>query len=547
MPTEPPAPVGPLRLKVYVPPGVQSAVAEIGRRFATEQKLALVLELREVDVYEALRRLGSDGGDLIITEGHGPMEVIRASGVLLPETIRTVTHLPLLVTIAGPRAEALRSLEAIDAPSVTVGIPDPGKSTGAEAARRLATRAGLKRRYRERALPTTGAGPLRDGTVDVFIGYGRIDTGLVLNLPDALGELLPVPAGVFATSRHVEVAKRLVAAMGSELALEPWRSVGTVPRRSDANGPLGPAAVGTILPGKLPEPRSEAASVSDRGRVWLFGGESGGKLLDTITVYDPASYTSKNLEARLPAALSGAAAGRDTATRRIVVAGGYRASNDPGAPVEGVSTRELHRFDVEREVLETLTTTLPSAVGYAATAQLGDVLYLFGGRASAAEPQATPRDVRTADIIAIEVTTGTAQRAEARLPSPRHSASAALGPDGHVWIVGGETDSGPSDEVVRFDASTQQVMTLGPRLAVGLVRPAVVSWPLGCLVAGGRTPRGVTDRVWLITSERPPNEQSVRLPYATMGAAASREGDRALLLGGLGDERVEGRAIRLPE
>ena len=530
---EPPSPAVPIEpesveavtLQVVAAPVVANALKELARVYGGRPGGGAV-EVESGELYDALKQLGTSGGDLLVTEGWAALEVARAAGILAADAGRTVTHLELAVTLSGAMAGEAKALADLDRRGVKVGIPDPSSTSGGQAARRLMARASLQRRFQERTLPMGADTALKDGTVDAWIGWGKVKgAGVPLALPAGLGELMPIPAAVTVLSKHPREAARFLEFLASDDAVEVWRAAGTTPRpAADA------CTIATVLPGKLPAPRRSAGVAVVGRRVLLIGGEGGGTLLDTLTWYDPATLLSEDAAVRLPHALQGAVVGWSEARKEVAVAGGLTES----APLDEILT-----WNASDGAVETLDVKLPLPMGGAGGLLAGDRLFVVGGRTSGG--------ALTDAIVRVDLAARTATRLAAGLPSPRASVGVAPGADGRLLVAGGDGEQGPIDELLRIDPASEKVEILVTHLDRALSGPSVVPWHDGWLIVGGRAPKGTTDTVVYLGKDDRLTTQSTRLPWPLEEAAAVRLGEAIWVLGGLAPDRVEGRIARLPQ
>ncbi|MFT7625969.1 MAG: ABC-type molybdate transport system substrate-binding protein, partial [Myxococcota bacterium] len=330
----PPAPdAGPVELVVITTPALAEAARELGRRFAAggNGKVKVV----EGDLHAALQHMGSGPADVLITEGYTPLEAMRAGDLVAADTIKTVTYLPLTVTVAGRHAESVRSLLDAVRAKLRLGLPDPRRSTAGGAARRLLLRAAVGEGLEERVLPAGPESALKDGTIDLWIGWGRVDVGVPITLPASLREQLPIPAAATSVSKHPEAAKSLVNFMASPSAAELWIKAGTTPT-VDEGLPITP----TVMPLKLPGPRRNAGVAVVGERMLLVGGETAGRLLDDLTWLDPTRSRATAARTRLPGGRDGVAVVNSLEQGQVLLIGG-RTSNGP--------THEVLRFSVSDE------------------------------------------------------------------------------------------------------------------------------------------------------------------------------------------------------
>ena len=529
-PMEAPAPVpappparSDARLLVYCAPSLGNAVEELGRRY--QQSTGVEIVVSRVAVHDALRRFSSDGGDVLVAEGYTALDVARATQLVEDADVRTVTHLPLTVTVGWPRVETIRSLRDLASPPARVGLPDPAKSTGARAARRLLARANLVSQVRERVIPAGVASALDDGTIDAYIGWGRLGSaGKALILPAALRENLPVPAAVFRLSKQADAARAFLEWLASDNTEEVWVAAGTTPTLADGS-PILP----TLLPIKLPQPRQQAGSAVVGERMLLAGGEAGGALLNTLTWLDPIRVRAWDASTRLAIAAAGAAVEHAAGRGQVIIAGG-RTADGP--------TMAVHRFHPANEVVDPSIMSLPLPLADAASAVLESRMFLVGGRGT--------RDVLLDTIVRLDLATGQTTRLTARLPSPRAEVAAAPAPGDRIWLLGGAGEQHPLDEILEFDPATGALEKIEHTLSKAVAAPTVLRWRGGYLIAGGRGVRGPRDTVETLSDAGVMTRLPHRLPYPVARATAARLHEQVFIVGGLSDERVEARIVRFP-
>jgi hypothetical protein len=170
------------------------------------------------------------------------------------------------------------------------------------------------------------------------------------------------------------------------------------------------------------------------GRMLVLGG--GRVVADAVVQRIPTSGLSA-LIGRLPAPRADMAAVVDGSTV-IVVGGGAGTAFQRGviATTDGVTFRTI--------------ATLPVAVRYAAVAELGGRIYVFGGAGAAG-------DVATIQVV--DVAAGTAH-VLGRLPSTLSHAT-ALVVGGRMLIAGGRHAGAALSTILEFDPATGRTTTAG--------------------------------------------------------------------------------------
>jgi hypothetical protein len=194
----------------------------------------------------------------------------------------------------------------------------------------------------------------------------------------------------------------------------------------------------------------------------------------------------------------------------IIIAGGL----DSG----GQSTGGVFRMSPSTGALTSLG-TLPQAFHDAAGAILGKGLFVFGGGAAQS----------SASVQRFDLTTH-ASRIVGSLPRPLSDIASASTPSG-VYLVGGYDGHVPRREIYRTTDGTQ--FTLVARLPVGLRYPAVAAIGSKVVIAGGTSPSGASDKVYLLNTADGTVRLLGRLPAATAHAEAFTLGRSVYVAGGV--------------
>ena len=183
---------------------------------------------------------------------------------------------------------------------------------------------------------------------------------------------------------------------------------------------VDPASGATANAGHLPAPSSDQAAAEIAGTAYVIGGYTGSRWLDTIVAWRPG--TTAHVVAHLPVPLRYAAV--TAVDNRIVIAGG---SLSNGSASDAV----LEYLPATRRVVR--IGRLPAPTTHAAAAALDDVAYVIGGR-GAAIGNATTR------VVAVDLRSVRIRRA-GRLSAPRSDlAVATVG--GSILLAGGRGPSG---------------------------------------------------------------------------------------------------------
>jgi hypothetical protein len=221
----------------------------------------------------------------------------------------------------------------------------------------------------------------------------------------------------------------------------------------------------------------------------------GGGLTDRVVYRLPAP-----VEREVAAVHSGA----------IIIAGGL----DSG----GQSTGGVFRMSPSTGALTALG-TVPQAFHDAAGAILGNGLFVFGGGAAQSSASVQQFDLTTHQ-----------SRIVGSLPRPLSDIASASTASG-VYLVGGYDGHVPRREIYRTTDGTQ--FTLVARLPVGLRYPAVAAVGTKVVIAGGTSPSGASDEVYLLNTGDGTVRRLGRLPAATAHAQAFTLGRSVYVAGGV--------------
>ena len=194
----------------------------------------------------------------------------------------------------------------------------------------------------------------------------------------------------------------------------------------------------------------------------------------------------------------------------VILAGGLDSA--------GASTDGVFRMSPTTGALHPLG-TVPQAFHDAAGAILGNAVYVFGG--GAAQSSAS---VQRFDLAA---DTG---RIVGSLPRALSDIAAAQTADG-VFLVGGYDGRVPRPEIYRTRDGTH--FTLVARLPVGLRYPAVAALGTQVVIAGGTSPGGASNRVFVLDTLTGRVRQLGRLPAAVAHAQGFALGRVMYVAGGV--------------
>jgi hypothetical protein len=211
---------------------------------------------------------------------------------------------------------------------------------------------------------------------------------------------------------------------------------------------------------------------------------------------------------RLPAPVEREVAVADNGS--IIVAGGLDS--------RGRSTDGVFRMNPSTGALSSLG-TVPQAFHDAAGAILGNALYVFGGGAAQS----------SASVQRFDLVTRTG-RVVTTLPRALSDIAAASTPTG-TYLVGGFDARVPRPEIYRTTDGTH--FTLVARLPVGLRYPTVAALGTNVVIAGGTSPTGPSDKVYVLDTRTDNLRLLGRLPAAIAHAQAATVGGAVYVVGGV--------------
>jgi serine/threonine protein kinase/N-acetylneuraminic acid mutarotase len=282
---------------------------------------------------------------------------------------------------------------------------------------------------------------------------------------------------------------------------------------------------------EIPTPREHLGAASDGRYLYAVGGRalSADKNSGAFERYDPESGRWTELEA-MPEPAGGV--GVAYAAGRIVVVGGEgrtSASDDvQGYDIEGGRWSQLPPLSEARHGV--------------AVAVIGDSLYAVGGATDPGHVGPTQRSevLDLSGRAAAPVTVNVKWRRVTQAPSKlEYAASAEVG--GRIWVFGGiGADETPTAEIAAYD-HVLNTWTPGPQLPRPLHHATAVNYKGEAVVIGGFLPGGAltsvaSDRVYAMRGDK-----WVRLPplqHARGAAAAAVVGDRIVVVGGQADGKL---------
>jgi N-acetylneuraminic acid mutarotase len=176
--------------------------------------------------------------------------------------------------------------------------------------------------------------------------------------------------------------------------------------------------------------------------------------------------------------------------------------------------------------------TVPQAFHDAAGAIIGNALYVFGGGAAQSSASVQRFDFATS-----------AGRVVASLPRALSDIAAAQTAGG-VFLVGGYDGHAPRSEIYRTTDGTH--FTLVARLPVGLRYPAVAALGPAIVIAGGTSPGGASNQVFVLDTQTGSVRRLGRLPTAVAHAQAFTLGGAVYVAGGVdANGNVTGSLLRI--
>ena len=224
---------------------------------------------------------------------------------------------------------------------------------------------------------------------------------------------------------------------------------------------------GSQTVGHLPYAVHDTAAVPLGPLVYLFGGGTATRQLDTILMVDPSSGAVQAV-GRLLAPSSDQAAAGIAGTAYVV--GGYTGTRWLDTIVAWRPGGKAH-----------VVAHLPTAVRYAAVTAAGGRLVIAGG--------SLPNGTATDAVYSFDPATGRVTLV-GRLPAPTtHAAAAAIGSIAYVVGGRGALQGTPTGRIVAVDPAARRIVPAGT-LAQPLSDLAAVASAGGILLAGGRSASG---------------------------------------------------------
>ena len=277
---------------------------------------------------------------------------------------------------------------------------------------------------------------------------------------------------------------------------------------------------------ELPTPREHLGAASDGRYLYAVGGRqlSAGENSGGFERYDPEANRWTKLDA-MPETVGAVAA--TFAGGRIVAVGGES---------ETEASDQVQGYDINGGTWSQLPPMSSPRHG-ASLAVVKDALYVIGGATEAGHVGAT-RQSEVLDLSGKESAPVAARaewRAVTNAPAKiQYAASAEVG--GRIWLFGGlGDDEKATAETAAYDRAIN-TWTPGPRLPQPVHHAAAVSYRSEAVVIGGFLESGESDRVYALRGDRwmqlPP------LNRARAAAAAAVVGNKIVVVGGQADGRL---------
>jgi DNA-binding beta-propeller fold protein YncE len=306
----------------------------------------------------------------------------------------------------------------------SVGGPGGGRPVGTTATRPTLSNAGpgvVHRRYRtvvvERLIGRLGA-PVQDASGAAFSSRAFLLGGLTagdVSTAQVVASRGPTSAviGALPSVRHDTSA----VALGRKVYVF---GGGNGISQLDDIVAVDPASGSSRVVGHLPAASSDSAAAAIGTTAYIVGGYTGTSWLDSIVAWRPGGQP--RVVARLPVPLRYAAVA--AAGRRLIIAG--------GSLENATASRVIYEYTPGKRTAVRIG-VLPGPTTHAAAAALGQVVYVFGGRA-------TGFDAFRATIVAVNTRSGRIRVAGAlRVPTSDLTA-VTLGR--RILLAGGRTDAG---------------------------------------------------------------------------------------------------------
>ncbi len=283
---------------------------------------------------------------------------------------------------------------------------------------------------------------------------------------------------------------------------------------------------------RIPTPREHLGAASDGRYLYAVGGRelSAAKNSGAFERYDPASGRWTELAA-MPKPAGGV--GVAYAAGRIVVVGGEGTTS---------ASDDVQGYDIGRRTWSQLPPLSVARHGVA-VAVINDSLYAVGGATEPGHVGPTTRsevlDLSGRAAAAPVTVNATWHRVSAAPSRIEYAASAEVG--GRIWLFGGiGADEAPTAQIAAFDR-VLNTWTPGPKLPKPVHHATAVNYKGRPVLIGGFLPGAAltsvaSDRVYTLRGDR--WVQLPRLKHARGAAAAAVVGHRIVVVGGQADGKL---------
>jgi N-acetylneuraminic acid mutarotase len=286
--------------------------------------------------------------------------------------------------------------------------------------------------------------------------------------------------------------------------------------KSTVNGPpvTDTALQVTPAPYQLPAPLSREVALPGPSGLLIVGGLTAqGTSTDAVTGLDPVTGVTR-AAARLPAPTHDAAG--TVLGGQVYLFGGGTSASVPTVQALAAGTGSAAGPVSGAAVVG----RLPAARSDGSAVTAGSVAYLIGGSDGASWD---PRVLATRD--------GRHFRVAARLQVPVRYAAVA-GDGGEIWMFGGQTPSGATNDMQRISPATGQATVAGHLLPAPLQGAAAIVLDGQIYVAGGVAAGATSQRVYRFDPATSSVRVAGQLPVPVAYAAGVVAGGVGYLIGG---------------
>lgn len=282
---------------------------------------------------------------------------------------------------------------------------------------------------------------------------------------------------------------------------------------------LGEPAVDRFI--SLPGPRTRTGAALMDGTIYVFGGISEGRILDSILTIDPLKGKVAELDSKLPHPIDNPTVFTDG--KRAFITGGKPILTAPDTCVD-VQNRNLTIVS-SLGVVEHHVDFFPYGIEGASVVSDGSCFYLVGACMCSSAPGKN-------GIIRFDPETLSMEISPNVLPY-NVSGSVSVWHDEKIYVFGGKTDGGRSvDTVVRYTIG-ERAEILPTHLPEALFKTGVVVTKSGLFIIGGEGQGGPVDRVTFFDLESEKlRDSGIRLTYPRASRAVVGGNERAYIIGG---------------